>query len=138
MVHGDAQRVNIRPGVCLGLAELLRRGIALGADVGGVALRLLLILAGDTEVDQLQAAILLKHDIGGLHIPVNDGVGLLRMQIVQHLAQVTKPLDAKGFIDPVPVLDIVLKRNALHIVLDDANGGIILENIHDAGQHRVL
>ena len=53
VVHGDAQGVDIGAAVGLGPAELLRGGVALGADVGGVRAGLLLVLPGDAEVDEL-------------------------------------------------------------------------------------
>ena len=86
VVHGDAEGIDIRPGIGLGLTELFRSGIALGTDVGRVRIGLLFIFPGDTEVDQLQRAVRLEHDVGGLHVPVDDRVGPLTVEIGQHAA----------------------------------------------------
>ena len=138
VVHGDAQGINIRPGVGLGGAELLRRGVALGADVGGVGVGILLILPGDAEVDELQAAVRLQHDVGGLHIPVDDGVGFLVVEVVQHAAEVPEPLQARGLIHLALALEDGLQGLALHVVFHDEDVLGVLEDIHDAGQHGVL
>ena len=74
MVQRSTQTVDIRAGIRLTHAtELLRGRIAHSAETGGIRKILLLELSGRAEVDEGHVAIRLEHDIGGLHVPVNDG-----------------------------------------------------------------
>ena len=65
-------------------------------------------------------------------------MGRLPVQVVQHITKVQKPLHAPGFLHSGLPVQKRLERDALHIVLHDVNGALILKNVHDPGQHPVV
>ena len=86
MIHGGSQTVDIRSGIRLSVsAVLLRRRISLRSQAGGIRHALLLELPGGSEIDQHHLPVRLQHNIGRLHIPVNNG-RLSGMKIAQHIA----------------------------------------------------
>ena len=116
------QAVYVCSGICLGRPELLWGCVALGTDTGSIAAGFLLVRPGNAEVDQLQHPVRLEHDIGRLHIPVDDGMGRLPVQVVQHITKVQKPLHAPGFLHSGLPVQKRLERDALHIVEDYVKG----------------
>ncbi len=70
---------------------LLRRRVALGADHGALLARL--EVPGDAEVDEPDKVVLIHHHIGGLHVPENDWLGLVVVQVVEDVAKLNSPVD---------------------------------------------
>ena len=138
MVHGDAQGIDVRPGVGLGFAELLRGGVAPGADIGGVGAGVFLILPGDAEVYELQCAIGLEHDVGGLHVPVDDRIRPLIVEVPQNAAEVPEPLEALGLVHLSLLAEQIVQGNALHEVLHNIDSLRRLEDVYNSREHRVL
>ena len=91
-VEHAAQRVDVGAGVDLLSAGLLRRQILRRADHRGRLRHAVGIgqCARDAEVHHLHRAGLADHDVGGLHVTVNDAV---LMAEVQGLAGVGDHLD---------------------------------------------
>ena len=138
MIQGCAKAVDIRTGIGLThTAELLGRSVADGAKAHGIGQILLLELTGSTEVDQRHVAIGLKHDVGGLHITVDNGRSP-GVQVAQHVGQLLCPVDNVLLRLGAVFFQCLIQGVALDIVHDDDKGIITVDNVDDTGQIRVL
>ena len=74
-VEHDAQRIQVRAGVCIFTLGLLGRDVERGAKnrssfsriLGGISNR-----PSDTKIHHLHATVFGEHDVGGLDVAVND------------------------------------------------------------------
>ena len=138
MVQGRAKAVDVRPGVGLAhAAELLRGSIADGAQTGGVRQVLLLVFPGGAEVDEGHVAVGLQHDVGGLHVAVDDG-RVLAVQIAQHVTELLRPFDDVLLGLRAELLQGLAQRVALDVVHDDDEGFVRVDDIDDAGEVGVI
>ena len=70
--QGHAQGVEVAPGIGLAVAVLLRRGIAAGAEMGGVLICFIIGEAGGIEVYEADLPGFLFQQVGRLDVPVDD------------------------------------------------------------------
>ena len=89
VVQGGAEGVQVA--LRLGHAAVLLGGrVALGADHRALAVRAVQA-AGDAEVDQHDAVVGGDHHVGGLHVAEHDWLGLMGVEVAQHVADLNAP-----------------------------------------------
>ena len=134
MKHGGPQGVDIRAPVRLPhISKLLRRRVAPGPQPGCVLLAGVFVFPRSPEVDQGKPAVGTQHDIGGLHVPVDDGRPAA-VQVAQHITELTRPFqDLFRRLGPRP-LQKVLKTRSLDIVHDDQEAVLLIDDIDNTGQ----
>ena len=116
VVHRHAQREDIRPRVGLA-AVLLRRGVALGAEHGGIRKVLLLVLSGDPEVDDLDVAC---------------GQGSIAMEIIKELPTVDYilvPIGGGGLATGVSTFAKLLNPHIKVIGVEPAGAACMKESL---------
>ena len=72
LIHHNAQRIDVAAGIGQFAPGLLRRNVMNGADGLAVLLMHLIFQGGNAEIADLDGAVLQKHDVLGLDVPVND------------------------------------------------------------------
>ena len=136
MVHCHTECKNVRSRIGLP-AVLLGRSIALCAEHCRVRKVLFLIFSGNTEVNYLDIALGLQHNIRRLHITVNNR-RFLRMQIRKCVAQLLCPVYNKLLRLRSVFIKYLIKRLALDIVHHDINRHTVVDNIYNSGQGRMI
>src|SRR5439155_1430166 len=91
VMEGRAERIEIGSRVGLRAAVLLRRRIARAAVEQRILRGAFLESPRDPEVDQLDRAVRLDHDVGGLHVAEDDR-RLLAVEIVEHVRELHSPV----------------------------------------------
>ena len=88
-------------------------------------------LACDAEIDKLYEAIWLEHNVGGLHVAVDDRRRAM-MQVAQGVAQLKRPIDHVVFRLRARCCDDVFERAPLDVVHDDEERALVVDDIDDA------
>ena len=132
MVQGRTERIDVCP--CIGLSlttELFRCGISASTEPCRIPIAAALICAGCSKVNDYDVAIRLQHDIGGLHIAVNNR-RILSVQIAEYVTQLLRPLNYNVRILRSAVLQHTQQILSLYIVHDYDIAVIVLHNVDDA------
>ena len=118
LVAGDAVRKDVGERIGGRAVELFRRHVRQGADertLGRDAGRRRLRQQGDAEIHDLHAAVRQQHDVGGLHIAVDDALGVGMVQSRGHLGH-----------------DVQLLQEAQRPLVDDGTFQVLaLKQFHD-------
>ena len=140
MIQGRTQRVDIRRGLELAhvaVASLLQRSIALADAHGrrtGLLARLVVVL-GDTEINQHRLALGVQQDVGRLYVQMD---GILRMDIIQRFRNLTDVLLRYCFRQRLLLLYLVRQRPAGQVFHDIVGGPILIEHINYTNYMRII
>ena len=143
MVQGCAQIIDICSCICiidttsLGITELFRCRIASRTKCGCICIVLYLVLFCCTEVDQLYAALRLDHDIRRFHIPV-DNRWIHVVQVIQCTCKLQAPLYHQLLWLCAFLLQSILNRITLDIIHNNVDRSILIDDIYDSRQHRMI
>ena len=134
MIKSCSQAINVGSGVGLSMTSiLLRRCISLGSQTCSIRYTVFFKFPGRTKVDKHNLSIRFQHDIGRLHIPV-DNRRLSGMKVRKHIAELFCPFDhiflALGSI----FFHNAFQMTSFYVVHDNKKGSVSIDHIDDAGQ----
>ena len=132
VIHRHTKTVNIGSRITLRPSVLLRCRISACSDDSCICNAFRFIFSRNTEVDQLQCLITLKHDVCRLHVAVNDRMRFLGMQIDQYFSQCFEPRTHSLLINHFFLFNNLLKRGAGDKILNDIDTVIIFKNINNS------
>ena len=116
---------------------LLRSSIAFRSENGGVQTPVLLVLPGNSEINQGQLPARSADHIRRLHIPVNDR-RIPGVQILEDITELNADIRRFSFGKRAFFLQQAVQAISLDIVHDEIDLPVLFQNVHNVGKRRMI